>query len=83
MAQEGPVRLPKIGSFSTRGEGGVCDVEGRGEGAEELLSECKSVGSVRDPQVRAEVAGGPTDSFLLPAFSDGTHSCSEGLSPGH
>ena len=62
------MRLHKIGSFRTRGGGGVCNVEGRGEGAEELLSECKSVDSVRDSQVGAEVAGGPTRFLSIACF---------------
>ena len=66
---------------SELGEGlGCATSRGRGEGAEELISECKSVGSVTDSQVGAEVADGP---FPLPAFLDRSHGCSEGHSPGH
>lgn len=43
----------------------MSDVEGAGRGAGGADSECKSVGSVRDSQVGAEVADGP---FPLPAF---------------
>lgn len=64
----------------------MCDVERRGEGAEELLSESKPLGSLRDPQAGAEGAGRPSlllasAFFPLPAFSDRNHGCSEGLSP--
>lgn len=46
----------------------MCDVEGRGEGAEEPLSESKSVGSRRDPQTGAEVASGLSHCSSLLSF---------------
>lgn len=64
------------------------DVERRGEGAEELFSDCKAVGSLRDPPAGAEVAARPSRLlasafFPPPAFSDWSYGCPEGLSPGH
>lgn len=45
------MRLHKIGSFGTGG--GWVRHRGAGRGAEELLSESKSVGPLRDPQAGA------------------------------
>lgn len=55
-----------------------------GRGAEELLSESKSAGSLRDPQAGAEVAGRPSRLlasafFPPPAFSDPRRAALKGL----